>query len=404
MATFFFKAKNKEGQFQEGELEADDEKEVFGKLRGEGFFPVLVEKKPEKEQTKKKKRFTFGVPLKEKTLFCRHLGVMMSSGLSVSRALNILAEQEKNAGFKKAILNIGEQVKKGTSLANAMASYPKIFDQVFVSMVRVGETGGSLEEILRILSDQLEKDYKLVSKVRGAMIYPAVIMVVMVVMGFLMLAFVVPKITAIFADFDAELPFLTQVILTLSNFVSGHILMSSSLILGSAFSIFSFYKTQMGKSFFHRFFLIAPILGPIIRKVNSARFARILSSLLNSGVSLIESLKITADTLGNFHFKKMLLLASEEVQKGVTLSAVLSSSKQSYFPYMVVQMLEVGEETGKTSDVLKKLAEFYEEEVDQTTKNLSSIIEPVLMVVIGAAVGVFAIAIIQPIYSIMEKI
>ena len=149
---------------------------------------------------------------------------------------------------------------------------------------------------------------------------------------------------------------------------------------------------------------ISPILGPIVRKVNSARFARILSSLLNSGVSLIESLRITADTLGNYHFKKMLNIASEEVQKGLNLSEVLSSSRKSYFPYMVLQMLEVGEETGKTSEVLKKLAEFYEEEVDQTTKNLSSIIEPVLMVVIGAAVGIFAIAIIQPIYSIMEKI
>jgi len=404
MATFFFKAKNKEGKFQEGEMEADEEKEVFGKLRADGFFPILVEKKPEKDRKKKKGGFSFGVPLKEKTIFCRHLGVMLSSGLSVSRALNILAEQEKNFVFKKAILDIGEQVKKGTSLASSMALYPKIFDQVFVSMVKVGETGGSLEEILRILSDQLEKDYKLVSKVRGAMIYPAVIVLVMIVIGFLMMAFVVPKITAIFKDFDADLPFLTKVILNLSNFISQNILLSSGLILGVSFSIFTFYKTQTGKSFFHRAFLIAPVLGPIICKVNSARFARILSSLLNSGVSLIEALKITADTLGNFHFKKMLVKAAEEVQKGVTLSAVLSSSKHSYFPYMVLQMLEVGEETGKTSDVLKKLAEFYEEEVEQTTKNLSSIIEPVLMVVIGAAVGIFAIAIIQPIYSIMEKI
>jgi len=228
--------------------------------------------------------------------------------------------------------------------------------------------------------------------------------VVMVIMAFLMLAFVVPKITAIFNDFDAELPFLTQVILNLSNFISQNILFSSILILSLAGGILSFYKTTLGKSFFHRLFLSAPILGPIVRKVNSARFARILSSLLNSGVSFVEALRITSDTLGNFHFKKMLNLAAEEVQKGVNLSKILSSSSQNYFPYLVLQMLEVGEETGKTSEVLKKLAEFYEEEVEQTTKNLSSIIEPVLMVIIGVAVGIFAIAIIQPVYSIMEKI
>lgn len=405
MAVFFFRAKNKAGESREGEMEATDEREVFESLRGDGFFPIFVEEQKEtKKKTKKKGLLAFGVSLKEKTLFCRHLGVMLNSGLSISRALNILAEQEKNISFKRAILDISAQVKKGTTLADSMATYPKIFNQVFVSMVRVGETGGSLEEILKILSDQLEKDYKLVSKVRGAMIYPAVILVVMVVIAFLMLAFVVPKITLIFNDFGAELPFLTKLILSLSNFISQNILISLSIITTFCLSIFFFYKTDRGKGFFHRLFLTAPILGPIIRKVNSARFARILSSLLNSGVSLIESLRITADTLGNYHFKKMLNIASEEVQKGLNLSEVLSSSRKSYFPYMVLQMLEVGEETGKTSEVLKKLAEFYEEEVEQTTKNLSSIIEPVLMVVIGAAVGIFAIAIIQPIYSIMEKI
>lgn len=404
MATFYYKAKNKEGDFREGELEVTEEREVFEKLRNDGYFPILVKEKENNKKNEKKNPFFLGVSLKEKTLFCRHLGVMMSSGLSISRALTVLAEQEKNFGFKKAIMDICNQVKKGTSLADSIAIYPKIFDQVFVSMVRVGEVGGSLEEILKILSDQLEKDYKLISKIRGAMIYPAIIIVVMVVIGFLMMAFVVPKITAIFDDFDADLPFLTQVILTLSNFISQNIILSSSLIIGVSFFIFSFYKTTVGKSFFHKMFLVLPVLGPIIRKVNSARFARILSSLLNSGVSLIESLKITADTLGNFHFKKMLNRASEEVQKGLNLSEVLSASKNNYFPYMVLQMLEVGEETGKTSDVLKKLAEFYEEEVEQTTKNLSSIIEPVLMVIIGVAVGIFAIAIIQPIYSIMEKV
>jgi type IV pilus assembly protein PilC len=314
-----------------------------------------------------------------------------------------LGNQEKNKVFKKIILTIVEDVKKGVALADAMAKYPRVFNKIFVSMVRVGEKGGSLENILKILADQLEKDHKLISKIRGALMYPAIIVVVMIIIAILMMMFVIPKITMVFEEFGAELPLMTRVVIGISDFMAENILLTFGLLFGAVAALFGFYKSNPGKKVFHKIFLKAPVIGELITKVNSARFARILSSLLESGVSLVEALDITADTLGNLYFKEAVLEASKKVQKGVSLSDVLSDYEK-VFPYLVIQMVQVGEDTGQTPEILFKLAEFYEDEVEQTTQNLSSVIEPILMVVIGAAVGFFAIAIIQPIYSMMELV
>lgn len=404
MPTFSYEAKNKDGEVESGESVFTSKGELVDQLRKRGFWPVLIEE----TKAKKTKKALFGsflkVSLKKRMIFCRHLSVMIGSGLPLSQALSILSTQEKNKMFKNVINKIADDVKKGINFADSMQKYPNVFDSVFVSMVRMGELSGNLEEILVVLSDQLEKDHKLVSKVRGAMIYPSVIIVVMIVIGFLMMTFVIPKITVIFKEFGAELPFLTVIVIKVSDFMAENSIITISSIIASVMGIRAFYKTLMGKRFFHKIFLKAPILGTVITKVNSARFSRILSSLLNSGTSLVESLKITSDTLGNFYFKKACKESSEKVQKGINLSKILTEGYKNVFPYLVIQMLEVGEETGKTPEVLNKLAYFYEEEVDQITKNLSSIIEPVLMVVIGAVVGLFAIAIISPIYSVMSNI
>ena len=403
MQKFEYRAKNNQGEERQGEMEAMNEKEVAESLRQDGFWPISIEVVREK---KKKSSFAgrfLSVPLKNRMIFCRHLAVMISSGVSLSRALIILAEQERNKTFQRVIRKIASEVKEGISLADAIAKYPGIFNQVFISMVRVGEIGGNLEEILKILSDQLEKDHKLISKVRGALIYPAIIIAVMIGIGTLMMMFVVPKISAIFVEFGAELPILTKIVIGISNFMANNVLITLGTMAGVVIGTRMFAKTLPGKMFFHRIFLKAPVVGGIVTKVNSARFARILSSLLNSGVSMVKALKITSDTLGNYYFKRATQQAAADIQRGIPLSKVIASYDK-YFPYLVIQMVEVGEETGKTPEILIKLAEFYEEEVDQITKNLSSVIEPVLMVVIGAAVGLFAIAIIQPIYSIMNNV
>jgi type IV pilus assembly protein PilC len=400
---FEYFAKNKNNEEKKGEMEAQSEKEVAEKLKEEQFWPIYIEEIKKKKLNKSFISGIFSIPLKEKMIFCRHLAVMISSGLSISRALKDLGEQERNKGFQKIIFILGEDVKKGLSLADAMTKHPQAFDKVFISMVKVGETGGSLDEILNILSIQLEKDHKLISKVRGALIYPAIIVSVMIIIGILMMMFVVPKITQVFDEFGADLPFLTKMMIAISDFMASQILLTLGIIFVIIGSTFFFYKSPAGKVFFHKIFLKLPVINILIIKLNSARFSRILSSLLESGVSLVESLKITSDTLGNYYFKTAIKEASEDVQKGKALSEILSQ-KNTPFPFLVVNMLKVGEETGKTPDVLKKLASFYEEEVEQTTQNLSSVIEPVLMVVVGIAVAIFAIAIIKPIYSLMDLV
>ena len=405
MPKFSYKAKNSEGKVKKGQLEASDRKEVMESLKKEGYWATSIEVAKEKKMELDflKGFFDVKVPLKNKMIFSRHLGVMISSGLSLSSALTTLGSQEKNKGFQKIILDIADEVKKGVALADAMKKYPKVFDDVFVSMINVGEVSGNLEEILKILSEQMEKDHKLVSKVKGAMIYPAVIIVLMLVIGVLMMIFVIPKITQIFKDFDAELPLMTRIVLGVSDFMASNALLTIASLIIVVGAIIFFYKTKAGVKFFHKLFLKFPSIGSIVVEVNSARFSRILSSLLKSGVSLVESLKIVSDTLGNYYFKTAVKKASEDVQRGVNLSEVLKENKD-IFPYLVIQMIEVGEETGKTPEILLELASFYEDEVEQVTQNLSSVIEPILMIVIGGAVGFFAIAIIQPIYSLVNTI
>ncbi len=403
MAKFSYTARNKTGKILKGEMDASNQREVAETLKKDGFWLTNVHE----IKQKKKARASFmdrfkKVPLKNRMIFCRHLAVMIGSGLTLSKALSILSVQEKNKVLKTICDKLATDVKKGISFADALEKFPNVFSSIFFSMVRMGEMSGNLEEVLKVLSDQLEKDHKLLSKIRGAMVYPAVIVIVMFVIGILMMTFVLPKITKIFEDFDAELPIMTQIIISTSNFMANNSWKVVGGIVVAIVGVHFFMKTAIGIRIFHKFYIKVPIFGSIVTKVNSARFSRILSSLLKSGTSLVDSLRITSETLGNYYFKRAVLQASKEVQKGTTLSDILEKHS-NIFPYLVVQMIGVGEETGKTDDVLLKLAQFYEDEVDQITKNLSSIIEPVLMVIIGAAVGFFAISIISPIYSIMDS-
>ena len=334
-------------------------------------------------------------------MFARHLGVMLSSGLSVPRALDVISNQTKSKKFKNILAKIGEDVKTGNTLADSLAK-AGVFDDLSVNMIRVGELGGSLEEVLVLLADQLEKEHNLISKVRGAMYYPSVIFVVMIGIGIAMMTFVVPQLTAVFADTQATLPASTKMIIDSSNFMAGHKLLVLFFIIFIVLFIIIFFKTKMGKRAAAFLSLKVPVIKNIVVKVNTARFARIYASLLRSGVPVAESLKIISETLTNRYYQDAFKKVGAEVQKGKPLHEELAAYPK-LFPILIVQMVEVGEETGKTVDVLSDLARFYEEEIDQLTKNLSSIIEPVLMVIIGSAVGFFAISMIMPMYSIMDQ-
>lgn len=405
MPKFFYTAKDiTTGKTSGGEMEAKDERALAQDLRARGIL-LTSHKELVVEQTISVKfldRFT-SVPLKEKMVFTRNLAVMVSSGLTVSRAVRNLSIQTQNKAFKKILLSVYDEVQAGRTLAEGLAKYPRVFNELFVNMISVGEISGNLEEILDILALQLEKEHDLASKVRGALIYPSVIVVAMIGIAILMLTYILPQIIGVFKDMDVKLPATTLFIMAMSDFLRNNAILSTGVFVGAIVGTKLFAGTAPGKRFFALVFLYLPIIGSIIIKVNCARFARIYSSLLKSGIPVVHGLTIVSKTLGNVYYKDALAEAIAEVQKGVDLSKIIGKYPH-IFPILVTQILEVGEETGKTEAVLQRLAEFYEEEVSQVTKNMSSIIEPILMLLIGGGVGFFAVAMLQPMYSVLENI
>lgn len=383
-----------------------DERDLANQLRAEGFiltsFEKIEEEKSNKVQVKFVDRF-YSIPLKEKMMMVRNLSVMIASGLPLSRAIRGIALQAKNKKLIKILNDIQENIQSGANFSDSLVKYPGVFGDLFVNMIRVGESSGNLEETLQILANQLEKEHELINKVRGAFVYPSVIVVAMIGIGVIMMIYVVPQITGVFADLNAELPATTQFIIATSDFLRNHYIISLALVIFLVLGLKVLTMFQAGKKIINFIMINAPLMKNIIIKVNCARFARIYSSLLKSGVPITETLRILSRTLTNYYYQKALIRAVENIQKGVNLSKIIYKENK-IFPLLVPQMIEIGEETGKTETVLMKLAEFYEGEVDQISKNLSSIIEPVLMLIIGGAVGFFAISMLQPMYSVMASL
>lgn len=405
MPKFIYTAKNYNGQTQGGEVSAKDEKSLAQQLRADGFLVTSIREIKEENNSIEIKfldRFN-SVPLKEKMVFARNLSVMIASGLTVSRAINNLTAQTTNKTFKKVLTSVYEEMQAGKSLSESFAKFPGVFDELFVNMVRVGEIGGNLDEVLNIVAVQLEKEHDITSKVKGAMTYPAVILVVMFGIAILMLTVVLPKLMGVFKDMNVQLPAMTRAVIAVSDFLRNNIILSGIIVLCLVIFLKIFLARPQGKKTLSYLTTHVPIVKDIIIKVNCARFARIYSSLLRSGITVTDALKIISDTLTNYYYKQAFLTGIEDIQKGINLSTVLGQHPD-IFPVMVMQIVQVGEETGKTETVLLQIAEFYEEEVNQMTKNMSSIIEPVLMVLIGGGVGFFAVAMLTPMYSLMGSI
>jgi type IV pilus assembly protein PilC len=404
MPQFSYKAKNLSGTEQSGYMKAKDRVELAALLKQKGLILSSAQKRDEKKgHGFKLPMFSNKVGLVDKMLFTRNLSVMLRAGLPFERALTILSEQTKSKYFKEVLVDVASQVERGEQLANSLEKYPLVFNKLFVSMVRVGETGGNLEEVLDLLAIQIKKDYELTSKVKGAMTYPCVILIAMVIVGTLMMIFVFPNLLNMFAESGAELPLATKMLIFISNSLVNYGLYILIAVVLGIYALLDVARTTQGKKTIDGLFLKLPVVGDIVMKVNVARFCRTLSSMIASGVSIVEALSTVSSTLGNYYFSTSTMAASEQVQKGVELSAVMKGYGKLY-PSMMIHMIEVGEETGSIEKTLKQVAEFYEDEVDQFTSNLSSVIEPVLMLLMGAVAGVFVIALIQPMYSIMETI
>ncbi len=404
MATFIYKAKNADGVTVEDVMEATDKFEMVKIAREKGLTVIFA-----KEQTKgslnldKINQVLTRVKLREKIIFTRNISAMIDAGISLSRALEILEKQSKNPKFKGVLRSLSADIESGDSLASAMKKHPSVFSSLFVAMVHAGEESGKLVESFGIIGRQLEQSYTLRKKVKGAMMYPSVVLVAMVGIAILMFIYVVPSLVSTFKEFKVDLPMSTKMIMAISDFLVANTVLALFLLVGIVIAFFIGIRTKVGMRMSDYAILHMPVISGIVKQYNAAQTARTLSSLFSSGVSVVETLAITEDVLQNSYYKAVLGKCKEVVQKGVPLSSVFLENEHIY-PLLVGEMMQVGEETGKLSDMLEKIASFYEEEVETITKDLSTIIEPILMLFIAGGVGFFAIAMISPMYTLTSSI
>lgn len=343
------------------------------------------------------------IPTSEKIFFVQHLRVMIKSGASLSSALNALSLQSDNKKFKIILVDIKNSVEKGNTFSKSLEKYDKEFGDFFINMIEAGEASGKLEEVLTQIFIQMKKDHEIKSKVKGAMIYPLVVLSAMIIIGVLMIIFVIPQMTSILVEAGVELPLMTRILIGTSDFaVNNGIIVC--IFLGIFITGFMYLiKTKTGKYYFHIILLHLPIFGKIIKKINLARFARTLSSLLKTDIPIAKTLEMTSKILGNVIYKEAMTEASEQVTKGISIAETFKN-KNFIFPPVVTEIIVIGEETGSLDNVLSEMAEFYEEEIDQTMKNLPSIIEPVLILILGMGVALMAVAIMMPMYSLSDAI
>jgi type IV pilus assembly protein PilC len=399
MPKYSYTARNEEGFEKTGEMLTNSKKELAYMLRQQGLLLTGAEIAVKKNRLQ---LFSARVSIVEKIIFTRNLYLMIKAGLSILRALDILIKQTTKKSFKKIIVEIKGKIEKGSMLADSLQAYPKVFSPFYISMVKMGELSGQLEKVLNELANQMKKDRDLSVKVRSALMYPSVVLLTMVTVGVVMIIFVLPQLTAIFSDFDVELPITTRILIGFSGFIQSRGILVGIGVMALACGLFIFSRTKDGKKITHAFNVKMFILGPIIKKINVARFARNMSTLLRSGIPITKALQITHDVLGNIYYKKVMKDAVDKIKKGIKVVDILEKEK-GLFPPLVTQMIMVGEETGSLDEILNEIADFYEKEVTETMNNLSSILEPVLMVILGTAVGVVAVSVISPIYSLMEN-
>jgi type IV pilus assembly protein PilC len=403
---FRFKAQKSSGEFYEGEQEAADKFALARELKTAGETPISAVEAKTRGPLGSVLRFdSFArrIPMHEKIVFIRNLAGMLGSGLSLSRSLAVLERQTRRVKFKRVIAEVAARISKGESLSQALAVRATIFPPLVVSMVRAGEESGGLSASLLAIAEQLDRTYMLERKVRGALMYPSVIFFVMVVVGVAMLIFVVPQLTASFKDFNVELPLTTRIVIATSDFLHMHLFTGLAAAAAIVFGGLVAAKSTQGKRGIDYALLHIPVVTPLVREANAARTARTLSSLLSAGVEVVGALQITADVLSNSLYREVLLASRDAIQRGEPMSGAFRE-REDIFPPFLSEMVAVGEETGKLSPMLKDASVFFEAEVEQKTRDLSTAIEPALMVIVGVIVGFFSVAMISPAYSLMNSI
>lgn len=402
MALFEYTARATDGGVHKGTLIAQDVPDLREKLASQGLTLTTSTLGRRRSAVPFLERLQ-SVPAVQKMFFTQYLQVMVRSGFSISRALETLARQTTNKYFRKVILEIRSDVESGLSLSKSLAKHPRVFSELFINMVAAGESSGKLDDVLLRLSQKMKKDHALISKVKGAMTYPIIIVVVMIIIAILMAVIVIPKLTEIFTEAGGELPLATRIMIAISDFLIHNGVYVAIGVVILAVILARFARTTPGKRLFHGLILRLPIAAPIVTKISLARFTRSMSSLLETSIPIVDAFLIVSRTMGNIYYQNAIQQAAAELKTGSTIAKVLERYPK-LFPPLATQMIEIGEESGSLDSIAGDLANFYEEEVDQTMSNLSTIIEPVLMLLLGVGVAGMAVSIILPIYSLSEQI
>ncbi len=395
---YIYQARTQQGERKTGHVEASSYDAALDVLQKSGLFVTVLESMQSQKAWEKKITLFEFVSRKDIVNFSRQLSIMFKSNVSLAESLETIANQEPKQGLRDKILKISREIKGGTSFSDALAEFPKLFSTFYVSMVKSGEASGSLADSLNYLADHLEREYNLRASIIGAMIYPALVLIVMVAVMIVMMVFVIPNLTDMLKQTGQELPFITKVVMFISDFLitKGWVLIIVVPLLG-----FMFYmgaKTKQGTSFLHKNYLKIPILGKFLKMVYLSTFAENLSTLIAGGLPIVQALEISSEIISNTTYRKVLKTTRDEVEKGQSISSVLGRFP-SMFPPMFCQMVSVGEKTGSLDKTLLNVVNFYQKEVDRAIKSLLSIIEPLLIVFLGGAVAIIIAAVLLPMYQ-----
>ena len=398
MPKFAYSARTASGEIQTGEIELPSRDEVMGWLNRQRLRPISINAKA------KEINITFGTGIKtrEVVIFTRQFATMINSGLPLVQSLTILAEQTENKRFQVIIAQVLQDIQAGQTLADSLRRHPKVFTELYVNMVAAGEAGGILDVILNRLAVFLEKNDALVRKIKGAMVYPAVMLIVVILCTTILLWKVVPVFAGMFTGAGLQLPAPTRVVLALSAFLQHSMWMLVLAVIAAVFAVRQYYKTDGGKLNIDRLMLRFPVLGNLLRKSAVSRFTRTLGTLVSSGVSILDGLQITARTAGNRVVHDAVMKSRASISAGATISEPLKES--GVFPPMVVQMINVGEQTGGLDEMLTKIADFYDDEVDAAVTALTSILEPIMIVVMGVVIGGIVVAMYLPMFDMINAV
>lgn len=399
MAIYQYRAKDSTGQVQKGIIEAGSLSEATAKLREQ--HSTILELAEGKPFSLSISFFKNRVSLKDKIIFTRQLSVMIKAGLPIIKALEALGKQTDNAYFKKIIAEISTQVKGGKTLSKTLERYPGVFPEIYVAVVRAGEETGQLADVLLNLADQQEKDADLVSKIKSAMIYPAVILVTLIGVVILIIFFVLPNLQAVFADSGAKLPLATRLLLSTSSIIQHYFLFVAVFFAALYFAFRYWVKRPSGRSFYDKLKITLPVFGPLTKKVYMARFARTMAMLTRASLPILLSLKIIRKTINNHHYDMAFERIEKSIESGKSLS--VSLQQEPLFPAMVGQLSSLGEEAGSIEGVFIEIANFYDKEVNAISSNLSTLLEPVMLIVMGVGVAFVVFAVIQPIYGLVQN-